>query len=254
MEVLEAMCSGLNLAYPSLSTPSSSATASTSATSTLSMPEADLTLPTLQGLVKTWKHPAVGETEIATILEPPQISIGCQGSVVTTLPSALTLWDKSKLLAVSGQKHIVAKVLLTHASPAWLGEVELWLERLRVAFESYGLGTHAGGAQSILAVADGSESLALSSYLDRLFRDPETWLDTLCSISSRVQLDLLQGRHVVVYTLQPPNSAACAATGFHGLLRLERDLRAMLSEQVGVFAEQLVVRIVDPAMITAEAL
>ncbi|SNX88019.1 uncharacterized protein MEPE_06730 [Melanopsichium pennsylvanicum] len=239
VEVLETMYSGLNLAYSTLPKPS-----------TDNSSEASVRLPTLQGLVKTMAHPAAGVVEVAEVLEPPNVSIGCQGSVVSTLPSALALWDKSKLSAVSGPKHIVAKVLLTHASPAWHSEIVSWLDRLRIAFESYGLGTHTGGPQSILAVADGSESLALSSYLDRLFRDGETWLDTLRSISSRVQLDLLQGKHVVVYTLQPSNSPSCRATGFHGLLRLERDLRAMLAEQVGVLAEQLVVRVVDPSLVT----
>ncbi|SPO31379.1 uncharacterized protein UTRI_06509 [Ustilago trichophora] len=245
IEVLEAMASALSVAssQPSFKENDASST----------ITEAQVTLPTLQTLIKPSKPSSIAKVdaaEIAEILEPTKIAVGCQGSVVETLPSAMTLWDKSKLSAVSGQKHVVAKVLLTHASPAWHDEIVAWLERLRVAFESHGLGTHVGGPQSILAVADGSESLVLSSYLDQLWKDGETWLDTLRSISSRVQLDLLQGKHVVVYTLQPPNSASCGATGFHGLLRLETDLRAMLSEQVGVLAEQLLVRPVCPAMMT----
>ncbi|SPO31778.1 uncharacterized protein UTRI_06509_B [Ustilago trichophora] len=248
VEVLEAMASALIIAS---SQPPPKEKDASSAIS-----EALITLPTLESLVKPSKPSKPSSTakldaaEIAEILEPTKIAAGCQGSVVETLPSALTLWDKSKLSAVSGQKHVVAKVLLTHASPAWHDEIVAWLERLRVAFESHGLGTHVGGPQSILAVADGSESLVLSSYLDQLWKHVETWLDTLRSISSRVQLDLLQGKHVVLYALQPPNSASCGTTGFHGLLRLETDLRAMLSEQVGVLAEQLLVRPVSPAMMT----
>ncbi|GAC95127.1 hypothetical protein PHSY_002702 [Pseudozyma hubeiensis SY62] len=213
-------------------------------------------VPTLKSLVKlsgAAANAVIADgsgAEVAEVFEPARIAVGCQGSVVEALPSALNLWDKSKLSAVSGQKHVVAKVLLTDASPAWHEEIVAWLDRLRVAFETHGLGTHVGGAHSILAVADGSESLPLSSYLDQLWTDGETWLDTLRSISSRVQLDLLQGKHVVVYTLQPSASATCGSTGFHGLLRLERDLRAMLSEQVGVLAEQLLVRVVSPTMMT----
>ncbi|TKY87057.1 hypothetical protein EX895_003734 [Sporisorium graminicola] len=248
IEVLEAMAAALGI-EPASTLPDQSSETSTAAGS----PEVEATLPTLRNLVRPSKNVAgvAGDgVEVAEVLEPTRIAVGCQGSVVEALPSSLTLWDKSKLSAVSGQKHVVAKVLLTDASPAWHNEIVAWLERIRVAFETHGLGTHVGDGQSILAVADGSESLALSSYLDHLWQDGESWLDTLRSISSRVELDLLQGKHVVVYTLQPPNSAACAATGFNGLLRLEADLRAMLSEKVGVLAEQLLVRAVCPSMMT----
>uniref|UniRef100_V5GLJ6 Mediator of RNA polymerase II transcription subunit 13 n=1 Tax=Kalmanozyma brasiliensis (strain GHG001) TaxID=1365824 RepID=V5GLJ6_KALBG len=229
VEVLEAMASALSIA-PAAAAPVQAAE------------DILLSLPTLGSLAQPRQDAALtaGErVEVAEVLDPTRIAVGCHGSVVETLPSALTLWDKSKLSAVSGEKHVIAKVLLTDASPAWHDEIVAWLERLRVAFEAHGLGTHSGGPQSILAVADGSDSLALSSYLDELYKDGETWLDTLRSISSRVQLDLLQGKHVVVYTLQPLHSSPCGATGYHGLLRLEADLRAMLSEQVGVLAEQL---------------
>lgn len=236
IEVLEALASALRIAPPS------------EASSTER--KANAVLPTLQSLVRPSKGPAAGQTgDVAPVevLEPAQIAVGCQGSVVETLPSSLMLWEKSKLSAVSGEKHVVAKVLLTYASPAWYDEIVAWLERLRVVFETHGLGTHVGGVQSILAVADGSESLSLSDYLDRLWKDGETWLDTLRSIAGRVQFDLLQGKHVVVYTLQSPNFSR---TGFHGLLRLEADLKAMLSEQVGVLAEQLLVRPVSPSLMT----
>ncbi|CDU24394.1 uncharacterized protein SPSC_03765, partial [Sporisorium scitamineum] len=248
IEVLETMASALSIA-PVLTSTSEPAETSTASTSF----EAEVALPKLRDLVRPSKHVAgvaADSVEVAEVLEPTRIAAGCQGSVVEALPSSLTLWDKSKLSAVSGQKHVVAKVLLTDASPAWHEEIVAWLERLRVTFETHGLGTHVSNAQSILAVADGSESLALSSCLDQFWQDGETWLDTLRSISSRVELDLLQGKHVVVYTLQPPNSAACASTGFRGLLRLEADLRAMVSEQVGVLAEQLLVRAVSPSMMT----
>ncbi|EST06842.2 Mediator complex, subunit Med13 [Kalmanozyma brasiliensis GHG001] len=240
VEVLEAMASALSIA-PAAAAPVQAAE------------DILLSLPTLGSLAQPRQDAALtaGErVEVAEVLDPTRIAVGCHGSVVETLPSALTLWDKSKLSAVSGEKHVIAKVLLTDASPAWHDEIVAWLERLRVAFEAHGLGTHSGGPQSILAVADGSDSLALSSYLDELYKDGETWLDTLRSISSRVQLDLLQGKHVVVYTLQPLHSSPCGATGYHGLLRLEADLRAMLSEQVGVLAEQLLVRPVTPSMMT----
>ncbi|CBQ71522.1 conserved hypothetical protein [Sporisorium reilianum SRZ2] len=251
IDVLEAMASALSIAAAPAPTNEAAETRTAAANT-----EAEAAVPTLRDLVRPSKHVAgvagvaADGVEVAEVLEPTRIAAGCQGSVVEALPSSLTLWDKSKLSAVSGQKHIVAKVLLTDASPAWHEEIVAWLERLRVAFETHGLGTHVGDAQSILAVADGSESLALSSCLDRLWQDGETWLDTLRSISSRVEVDLLQGKHVVVYTLQPPNSSACASTGFRGLLRLEADLRAMLSEQVGVLAEQLLVRAVSPSMMT----
>ncbi|SPO48798.1 uncharacterized protein PSANT_06489 [Moesziomyces antarcticus] len=212
-------------------------------------------LPTLQGLVvnaasSDASQATKGDVVQAEVLEPTSIAAGCQGSVVSALPSALSLWDKSKLSAVSGHKHVVAKVLLTHASAAWHDEIVAWLERLRGAFEAYGLGTHAGGSGSILAMADGSEPLALSSYLERLWRDGEAWVDTLRSIASRVEMDVLQGRHVVIYALQPPASTTCAASGFRGLLQLEADLRVMLAEQVGVLAEHLIVRPISPAMMT----
>ena len=250
IEVLEAMACALSLA-PVSSPPKDTADMDTQSATT----DCEAALPTLKSLVQASKDAAGSVTAsegvgVAEVLEPTRIAVGCQGSVVEALPSSLMLWDKSKLSAVSGQKHVVAKVLLTDASSAWHDEIVAWLERLRVTFETHGLGTHTGDAQSILAVADGSESLALSSCLDQLCKDGETWLDTLRSISSRVELELLQGKHVVVYTLQPPNSAACASTGFHGLLRLEADLRAMLSEQVGVLAEQLLVRAVSPSMMT----
>lgn len=259
IEVLEAMASVLSIAPAS---EGSKQPSDTDMDSAAAGNEAQSALPTLKYLVKVTGR-ATGEVaaaacaadadsglEIAEVLEPSRIAVGCQGSVVEALPSALTLWDKSKLSAVSGQKHVVAKVLLTDASPAWHEEIVAWLDRVRIAFETHGLGTHIGNAQSILAIADGSETLALSSYLEQLWQDGEAWLDTLRSISNRVQLDLLQGKHVVVYTLQPPNSTVCASAGFHGLLRLEADLRAMLSEQVGVLAEQLLVRAVSPSMMT----
>lgn len=240
VEVLEVMASALSLSGVD------SAKASTTDG------ETDVILPTLQSLVKrpTGADDHQGDNSLVQVLEPAKLAVGCQGSVLEALPSALMLWDKSNLSAVSGQKHIVAKVLLTHASPAWHDEIVSWLDRLRIAFESYGLGTHHGGASSILAVADTAEPLALSSYLDRLWKDGETWLDTLRSIASRISIDLLQGKHVVVYTLQPHNSATCRETGYHGLLRLEADLRGMLREQVGVLAEQVLVRVVSPEMVT----
>ncbi|KAJ9476124.1 Mediator of RNA polymerase II transcription subunit 13 [Pseudozyma hubeiensis] len=252
IELLQSMASALNIAPTSdaFKPPSDKDSATIKADTQVAA------VPTLKSLVRlrgAAANAVIADgscSEVAEVLEPARIAVGCQGSVVEALPSALNLWDKSKLSAVSGQKHVVAKVLLTDASPAWHEEIVAWLDRLRAAFETHGLGTHVGGAQSILAVADGSESLPLSSYLDQLWTDGETWLDTLRSISSRVQFDLLQGKHVVVYTLQPSNSTACGSTGFHGLLRFERDLRAMLSEQVGVLAEQLLVRVVSPSMMT----
>ncbi len=241
LEVLESFASALCISNPSAAKQVVQLDSADTAI------DAEASLPTLHSLVQP---PTANSRELVRVLEPTKIAVGCQGSVVEALPSALTLWDKSKLSAVSGQKHVVAKVLLTHASPAWHDEIVAWLDRLCIAFESHGLGTHVGGPQSILAVADGSESLALSSYLDRLWKDGETWLDTLRSIASRVQVDLLQGKHVVLYTLQPPYSASCSATGYHGLLRLEMDLKSMLSEQVGVLAEQLLVRPIGPSMMT----
>ncbi|CCF48818.1 uncharacterized protein UHO2_06641 [Ustilago hordei] len=243
IEVLEAMASALSLSsHPTtgISEPSNA----------IKDDGTDVALPTLGSLVKRSSSTAGDDHNIAQVLEPAKIAVGCQGSVIEALPSALMLWDKSKLSAVSGQKHIVAKVLLTHASPAWHDEIVSWLDRLRNAFQAHGLGTHSGGASSILAVADPTEPLALSSYLDRLWKDGEAWLDTLRSIASRISADLLNGKHVVVYTLQPPNSAGCKESGYHGLLRLEADLRAMLREQVGVLAEQVLVRVVSPEMVT----
>lgn len=235
VEVLSAFASALNL--------DTQTTTEVDASSAPS--EAEIPLPTLQTLVKP------SSAELADVLEPTQIAVGCQGSVVSALPSALALWNKSNFSAVSGQKHVVAKVLLTHASPAWHEEILSWLDRLHVAFSTHGLGTHSGGGpSSILSVADTSETLSLSSYLDRLYADADTWIDTLRSIASRIQLDLLQGKHVVVYTLQPPNSASCGDSGFHGLLRLERDLRGLLGEQVGVLAEQMCVRVVSLERVT----
>ncbi len=169
VEVLEAMASGLSVS--SFAAPSLSEQSTDKGTAPA--------LSNLGSLVKPLSPAASttsGDVEVAEVLEQPRIAVGCQGSVVETLPSALRLWDKSKLSAVSGEKHVVAKVLLTDASPAWHEEIVAWLDRLRVVFETHGLGTHVGGARSILAVADGSESLALSSCLDGLYRDAETWL------------------------------------------------------------------------------
>ncbi|GAC77125.1 hypothetical protein PANT_24d00051 [Moesziomyces antarcticus T-34] len=249
LEVLAAMACALRITHGSETKPSTQ-----SSTHSDGFLEQEA-LPTLQGLVvNAASSRAIQATEgnvvQAEVLEPTSIAVGCQGSVVEALPSALSLWDKSKLSAVSGHKHVVAKVLLTHASPAWHDEIVAWLERLRAAFEAYGLGTHTGSAGSILVMADGSEPLALSSYLERLWRDGDAWLDTLRSIASRVDMDVLQGRHVVIYALQPPGSTTCAASGFRGLLQLEADLRVMLAEQVGVLAEHLIVRPISPAMMT----
>ncbi|KAJ1021856.1 hypothetical protein NDA16_003619 [Ustilago loliicola] len=191
VEVLEAMASALSLSGPD----TAKASIESGDLSTVTKDsDTEETLPTLRNFVKR-SCKTVDDTDLARVLEPAKIAVGCQGSVIEALPSALMLWDKSKLSAVSGQKHIVAKVLLTHASPAWHDEIVSWLDRLRIAFESHGLGTHTGGASSILAVADTAEPLALSSYLDRLWKDGETWLDTLRSIASRISVDLLQGKH-----------------------------------------------------------
>lgn len=207
---------------------------------------ADLTADRTTSSAGTEGDPAI------RVLEPTRVAVGCQGSVLEALPSALGLWDKTNFSAVGGPKHIMAMVLLTHASAAWLDEIAAWLGRMKATFQTFELGTHEGDESTILAVADELES-GLSSYLDKLIKDSDTWLDTLRSISSRIQVHLLQGKHVVLYTMQSMSSTSCHRSGFHGLLRFETDLKELLRDQVGALAEHFIARPIASSMITESA-
>lgn len=171
-------------------------------------------------------------------LEPPNILVGCQSSVVSIAPTALPYWDKLALSAVSGPKTAVAFAIhLGDINEAMQKDILTWFTALEKAFASNGFGSHVVAEDGLLGL-DSIRTRTVSQLLATISGDAERWSDTLDSLLSRFVEPLKAGKFVILYAIGMPQGRSLIWV----FGRLERDLRALASSRFGVPEELIVIR------------
>jgi hypothetical protein len=171
-------------------------------------------------------------------LESPRVLTGCQGSLTEFDATVLRFWDKLGLSGAGGSRDVSVFTLHSASkSEGWREEAHLWLDRLRHAFQSLGLGK----CDVMDAVLLGSEdddvetTMALSR---ELYSRSDLRDETLRSLFSRVKGRLGPDQHVVVYAL----GDGISVPDLINIKSMESDLRAIGREVVGDFANHIHVR------------
>ncbi|CEH12505.1 hypothetical protein CBOM_00483 [Ceraceosorus bombacis] len=186
-----------------------------------------------------------------TNLEPPRISVGCQGVIVKALPTALRFWQKLNLSPAGGPKHVAAFVLYPGGvEQSRVDDLGRWLKQVGSTFERMGLGTHE--ADSEHAIAFGTSQVGLAYAIHAVAQDEETWSDTLLSLFTTVKSALVRGRYAVVYLVGQPGWPVPWTI----LIRLQEELRSLARKTLGVIGAHITIRplpwsIMSPAATTS---
>lgn len=172
------------------------------------------------------------------ILDPPQIMIGCQGSIATMESTALSFWEKLGLSAVSGPKEVAAMGLHCGCLPStWQKELLDWFNTFNDTYKRNGLGNQTLIEDSLLALGD-SDALSIAQILVQTHRHAEQWTDTLESLLSRMQRPLSEGKFVVIYTL----GLQIVPGNLWILSKLEKDLQDLAQTRWNIAPELINVR------------
>lgn len=171
-------------------------------------------------------------------LEAPRVLVGCQGSLTEFDATALRFWDKLGLSGAGGSRAV--SVLALHSaskSDGWREEAHLWLERLRHAFHSLGLGK-CDVMDSVMLGSEDDDVASTLALSRELYSRSDLRDETLRSLFSRVKDRLGPDQHVVVYALGDEVSKP----DLMSIKFLESDLRAVGREVIGEFANHIHVR------------
>jgi hypothetical protein len=172
------------------------------------------------------------------LLEAPKIMVGCQGAIASMEPTALSLWEKLGLSAVSGPKDVAALALHCGCLPtSWQKDLLEWMGSLRDTFRRSGFGQITLADDTLLALGD-SHDTSISQLLVQTLKDAEQWTDTLDSLLSRMYSHLCKGQFVVIYAVGVQVQPHCIWI----LNKLEADLREVASQRWGTAPNLITIR------------
>lgn len=183
------------------------------------------------------KTSPLGEIEV---LEPPNVIVGCQGSLTRMVPSCLLFWEKLGLSAAGGGRTITSLVLYHSASPKpLLLEMRQWLESVRFAFSQLGLGTHDLAPDGLLEIGD-HLSTDIAGAIADILAVPDRREEILVSLISRFLRFLGPDHHIVLYTVG--HDAAASLSSCAPLRLLQIELRQMAQTENGLWQDHIHVR------------